>query len=1513
MTAAGIEAEKVEQVARAGLAHATWGAQNSGCAGDMSMSTVPFGEGNYTATVDSAAATTQYTLNPDRDTFIREINPDNNYGTDAGIFSGAGRRGLIHFDLASITAGSRVVSATLWLYVSTNDPQDAVNLHPVTADWTETGATWNTTASRYDSAVFGVIPPQPAAHAWVSVNLTALTQSWVNNAAANHGLMLIAESATIDSRFRSRDNVSTAEHPYLQITTADAPVSPVQITTTGTLTGNPSPANDITRTLTHTAVPAYQPPGTVALQLGTDAGEDGMPDSFYELRNYGGADYLQVHDNGSDWQQYPLIRFDLAGLPPGAAVRSARLELNLQSLNAPGTATIHQVTRSWVEGTKSGGGTADGATWFLHDGTNAWTSAGGDINAPVVAETAINGGETWVSWEIAPLVERWLAGEPNHGLQIRPGNGLEQANFASKEDATAGVQPKLTIEYACECGSPCIAPQGNGNVVLVVVNPTTLVPADAYKKALFESWGYTVSPLSESANQASYDSAVAAADVVYISETVNSTQVGSKLVNAPIGVITEDGLYNDDLGISNNAGVTTGSAINVTDASHYITGIFPAGPLEIYDADMEQLVIFNGPAPDLQTLADVSGYSSLVTLEAGATLKGGATAAGPRAMLPLGRVANFNWDYLNHNGRLIVQRALQWGTGNTGGSLPQLLFVAASLTPTAQEQLRIDLIESWGYTVNLIADEDSQANFDAAVAANDVIYVSQEAQATSLGTKLVASGIGLVNENKDMIDEFGFATGLSMGGGLPTLSVDLDHYITSVFTANPVAPYAANDWYQIVNEPVAAGVDPVGTWVESPWTGKPALMALPMGADLIGGGTAAGRRVQLPWGSGEGSTPVALTSLSDDARTIIKRSLEWAEGAGCASLKPLLLVVSDAVTPTGQESARKTLIESWCYAVTLIDDDATSGEFAAAMAVNDVIYISQEIANTTVASKLKDATIGIVNEEYLMSSGLGFGSGTGSGFYNDINLVDNTHYITSGFATGALALFDPAYDIYTGTSFTLAPDLQVLGEAGSITGLAALEAGGALWDSGTASGRRVLVPWGDDFSALNADGQTIMQRAIEWAVTPPPAPAPAYNVLMIVGNLTLTSKDIGYKALIESWGHTVSLIDDGDSQANYDAAMDAADVILASGSAIGSSILDKPTNTTKGLVNEVNGKIDNFGFSSSTSATANFDTFSKTDAGHYITEPFSGNAVTVFTSSLTNPVPGGTLAPDLSPVGEVSGTLALGTLDTGATRYDSNPSQGRRVQMPFASAEATDLTADGETILQRALEWAAGAGGGGGGGGGGGPTGVVFEEFTEAALSNGTSLVINKPAGTATGDLLIAAVATDGNTATSLTPPTGWNVVHVADQSGAVTFGVWWKLAGASEPGSYNFTWSGSEHAYGWVMRFTGHDPASPVHASSNDAGSGSAPASPSVTTTVDNALILRLGGFDDDDINAGDPGLSGHTAINMGDSGNGPTTASGGSGYVLQPAAGDSGTSAFTLTGSEEYVTVTLAIAPAP
>lgn len=209
---------------------------------------------------------------------------------------------------------------------------------------------------------------------------------------------------------------------------------------------------------------------------------------------------------------------------------------------------------------------------------------------------------------------------------------------------------------------------------------------------------------------------------------------------------------------------------------------------------------------------------------------------------------------------------------------------------------------------------------------------------------------------------------------------------------------------------------------------------------------------------------------------------------------------------------------------------------------------------------------------------------------------------------------------------------------------------------------------------------------------------------------------------------------------------------------------------------------------------------------------------------------------------------------------------------------------------------------------------VVFEEFTEVKLSSdNTSLTIAVPPGTSEGDLLIAAMAVDGQR-DNLAAPAGWTG-PISEESPVSKshFGVWWKIATAAEGSSYTFTWGSNEQAYGWIMRFTGHDPATPIHQFVVGGGTSQTPISPVVTTTISDTMILRLGGFDDDDITVDDSGISGHTTITMDKSGSSASSASGGAAYVLQPSVGVSETANFTLTAREEYRTVTIAIAPDP
>jgi hypothetical protein len=213
-------------------------------------------------------------------------------------------------------------------------------------------------------------------------------------------------------------------------------------------------------------------------------------------------------------------------------------------------------------------------------------------------------------------------------------------------------------------------------------------------------------------------------------------------------------------------------------------------------------------------------------------------------------------------------------------------------------------------------------------------------------------------------------------------------------------------------------------------------------------------------------------------------------------------------------------------------------------------------------------------------------------------------------------------------------------------------------------------------------------------------------------------------------------------------------------------------------------------------------------------------------------------------------------------------------------------------------------------------SGVSYEEFTEAkADKNKDKLTINTPAGTAEGDLLIAAVATDGNNKSSLAPPAGegWTQIETDDESGKVTLGAWWKLADASESPSHQFTWGDDEEAYGWMMRFTGHDPSNPIGNKGKLEGKSSTPDCPSVTTVAANSMVLRIGGFGGDDITVDDAGISGHTTITMDMSDGGKGACSGGAGYVLQANGGASGTAEFVLTRNQNYVCVTIAIEAAP
>jgi hypothetical protein len=132
---------------------------------------------------------------------------------------------------------------------------------------------------------------------------------------------------------------------------------------------------------------------------------------------------------------------------------------------------------------------------------------------------------------------------------------------------------------------------------------------------------------------------------------------------------------------------------------------------------------------------------------------------------------------------------------------------------------------------------------------------------------------------------------------------------------------------------------------------------------------------------------------------------------------------------------------------------------------------------------------------------------------------------------------------------------------------------------------------------------------------------------------------------------------------------------------------------------------------------------------------------------------------------------------------------------------------------------------------------------SQANVTNGKT--VNKPTGAAAGDLLLATLEIDEDPAT-VTGPTGWTML--LDTVGAPGTGqafhtqVWWKLAGASEPASYAWTISGAPWVDIGLVAYKSVNQASPIDVSAGrDAGTTTAPTTPSVTTTGPNELVVAL------------------------------------------------------------------------
>jgi Right handed beta helix region/Protein of unknown function (DUF1565) len=144
------------------------------------------------------------------------------------------------------------------------------------------------------------------------------------------------------------------------------------------------------------------------------------------------------------------------------------------------------------------------------------------------------------------------------------------------------------------------------------------------------------------------------------------------------------------------------------------------------------------------------------------------------------------------------------------------------------------------------------------------------------------------------------------------------------------------------------------------------------------------------------------------------------------------------------------------------------------------------------------------------------------------------------------------------------------------------------------------------------------------------------------------------------------------------------------------------------------------------------------------------------------------------------------------------------------------------------------------------PGGETISLRAAASANNdtgGSALTIGLPAGTQSGDVMIALVVvrTAGNT---ITAPAGWKLVLRQGSAASISTASYVHVAGSSEPASYTWSFETAGQASGGIASYTGVDTTTPVDAahaqynrlSSNVDNSGV------TTTTANDMLVYAVG-----------------------------------------------------------------------
>lgn len=139
----------------------------------------------------------------------------------------------------------------------------------------------------------------------------------------------------------------------------------------------------------------------------------------------------------------------------------------------------------------------------------------------------------------------------------------------------------------------------------------------------------------------------------------------------------------------------------------------------------------------------------------------------------------------------------------------------------------------------------------------------------------------------------------------------------------------------------------------------------------------------------------------------------------------------------------------------------------------------------------------------------------------------------------------------------------------------------------------------------------------------------------------------------------------------------------------------------------------------------------------------------------------------------------------------------------------------------------------------------IYKSTSGITWNNSNTLTINKPSGVVEGDLMIAQVSYDTfNNPTS--EPSGWTRFQIYTPLNE-EMALYWKIAGASEPTNYSWTFNAAATACGGgITRIENADPVAPILWNSFNTGESNSMTYPGQTGLVGTFGVFGFGFHND-------------------------------------------------------------------